>query len=526
MAKSVDDDMKTLSVRRLRAARSSLSSLAATLQDEIGDLAFNNYRTYADVGNTADLCNEMFCSMSATTSELKDVVPELFHRIKKFYVDSERVAQELGLLKKAAAKENPLWDLFTLPNVMEKCIRAGHYDSAYSLTNYATQLAQMNLTKNPVVLTIVDTLNASRHGLLDELFSKFLGPIDLSTGILVVNNIRKIPSISPTQLRVTILQYRDMYLEKQIIALFGQPGFLQHAIEVYRECMYETMVLYLAVFPENDFMRRFDMIQDPRWVQWQLASQNVVLQQWAYRNLNRLFDLIREAERKCPVDISNVVAKLMTFAFSFGRMGLDFRTIIVSEVDSILKVSFEARVNKATLTLANKAGIIGYVDIPKHEAIAEVSLEINQWDALCVYGNEVLRALNDLRPNLAMIQLNWIVQTLKKSFRTILTWLDRLMAKDKVQMAKKAATLFIKCFIPYVRKNLYTFFAYETSFRKVSGSAVSKASFESHFNLLKEDLFLGCVQKEFFMELYRSLEPEEKSTTVSIEGMDFGESEC
>lgn len=27
-------------------------------------------------------------------------------------------------------------------------------------------------------------------------------------------------------------------------------------VEVYRDCMYDTMVLYLAVFPENEVSRR------------------------------------------------------------------------------------------------------------------------------------------------------------------------------------------------------------------------------------------------------------------------------
>ncbi|TMS39198.1 hypothetical protein L596_005763 [Steinernema carpocapsae] len=437
MAKSIEDDLKVLSVGRLRTERSSLSSHVLHLQNEIGDLAFNNYRTYADVGRTAEMCKEMFTDMSETMSGLKDEVPDLVQNIKKFYEDSKESADELACLKKATAKNNPLWDLFTLPNMMEKCIRAGYYDSAYSLTNYASQLEQQNLTKNPVVRTIVDVLNNSRHGLLDELFNKFSGPVDLATGIQVVNNIRKIPSISPTQLRVTILQYRDMYLEKQIIAIMGEPNFLQQAIEIYRECMYETMVLYLAVFPENDFQRRFDMMTDPRWEQWKPASQSVLLQQWALRNLNRLFEHIKEAESKSAVDMNNMVAKLMTFAFSFGRMGLDFRTMIINQFDSVFKDYFSDKVKKATSELTNEAGIIDFVEIPKtsthnddNEEVSDISMEVNQWDALCVYGNEILGALNDLRHNLSIIQLNWIVQILQKSFKTVLTWLDRLIDTD------------------------------------------------------------------------------------------------
>ena len=66
---------------------------------------------------------------------------------------------------------------------------------------------------------ILDSLIEFRHDLLDVLFNKFDGPIDLAKSIMVVNNIRKIPYISSIQLRVSLLQYRDIYLEKNIMAL-------------------------------------------------------------------------------------------------------------------------------------------------------------------------------------------------------------------------------------------------------------------------------------------------------------------
>lgn len=64
---------------------------------------------------------------------------------------------------------------------------------------------------------VVDILIDARHCLLNELFNKFAGPIDLAKSIQITNNIRKIPYISNTQLRVSILQFRDVYLEKNVL---------------------------------------------------------------------------------------------------------------------------------------------------------------------------------------------------------------------------------------------------------------------------------------------------------------------
>ena len=72
----------------------------------------------------------------------------------------------------------------------------------------------------------MDKLIEARHGLLDELFNKFAGPIDdlaksvqskyifsavlyhHNSSLLVINNIRKIPYMSNAQLRLSILHYR------------------------------------------------------------------------------------------------------------------------------------------------------------------------------------------------------------------------------------------------------------------------------------------------------------------------------
>ncbi|KAK0428012.1 hypothetical protein QR680_010542 [Steinernema hermaphroditum] len=508
-ATRAEDDLKVLSVSRLRVERLALFSHIRHVQDEIGVLAFHNYRTYADIGRTAELNRAMFSDMNETMPKLKDEVAHLVQDIKQFYADSKQEADELATLRKATSSDSPLWDLFSMPDTLKKCVYAGYYDAAYSLTNYSSQLEQRSLTKSPVV---VNVLNKARHGLLDELFNKFSGPVDLATAIQVVNNISKIPSISPTQLRVTILQYRDLYLEKQIIAVMGAPNFLQHAVDIYRECMYETMVLYLAVFPKDDFHRRFDVAVDPRWEQWKPAAQSVLLQQWALRTLSRLFEHIKLAENKKPVDMNDVVSKLMAFAYSFGHMGLDFRNLIINQLDDIFKCYFNSKVEAATTVLTNEAGVIDFVDTTvDSSATADgdtvSNLEINQWDALCVYGNEILSAFNDLRQNLSIAQLNWCVQVLKKNFRSVLSWLDRLMDSDRSPTAVKAASLFLKVFVPFMRKNLHSCFPYEKCFRPIFRCAVTKEDFESYYSLLSTDLFSHCVHHEVFLEVYGGYQP-------------------
>ncbi|OZC05855.1 hypothetical protein X798_07168 [Onchocerca flexuosa] len=212
--------------------------------------------------------------------------------MKQFDSKNDEVGQELHHLKLAESKGSHLWDVLSLPTRMDICIRAGYYDTAYLLTNYGVQLQTYGLTKNPIIKRVADKLIDARYQLLDELFNRFAGPIDLANSIQIINNIRKIPYLSSTQLRVMILQYRDVYLEKRLLDI--RPDFILRMVEVYRDCMYDTMVLYLAVFPENEISRRqMDSSLDQRWDIWQTATPSVILNEWAIHNFDVMFNRIK-----------------------------------------------------------------------------------------------------------------------------------------------------------------------------------------------------------------------------------------
>uniref|UniRef100_A0A914YB40 Conserved oligomeric Golgi complex subunit 8 n=1 Tax=Panagrolaimus superbus TaxID=310955 RepID=A0A914YB40_9BILA len=200
----------------------------------------------------------------------------------------------------------------------------------------------------------VDYIIDSRHVLLDELFNKFSGPLDLSTSIKIINNIRKIPYISMTQLRVSILQYRDLFLDSQITKTLSKKDYIYKLIDIFRDCMYDTIVLYLAIFPSDpEFNRRMITSFDPRWERWTEISYKNHLHGWAHKNLAQMFEFIRNVSVSSEICFEALREKLMSFASSFGRMGLDFRVFILEELQiietRILKEKIESALQKFVL---------------------------------------------------------------------------------------------------------------------------------------------------------------------------------
>ncbi len=51
---------------------------------------------------------------------------------------------------------------------------------------------------------------------------------------------------------MSLLTYRDIYLEKRVAAIASAADFALKVVEIYRDYLYDTIVLYTAVFPRED----------------------------------------------------------------------------------------------------------------------------------------------------------------------------------------------------------------------------------------------------------------------------------
>uniref|UniRef100_A0A9J2Q228 Conserved oligomeric Golgi complex subunit 8 n=1 Tax=Ascaris lumbricoides TaxID=6252 RepID=A0A9J2Q228_ASCLU len=453
MSFDIDSELRTQTAQQLRQEKQGIASQLLHVQQQISDLAYGNYRTYADAGSTTEYCRKKFDEAKGKVDAIGAEVAELRGCLKEFATKSEQINKELDCLKSAESKSSPLWDILSLPTRMDVCIRAGYYEVAYSLTNYGIQLQQHGLTKNPAIKAVADKLIDARHYLLDELFNRFAGPIDLASSIQVVNSIRKMPCLSVTQLRVSILQYRDLYLEKQIMDIRMQPDFVLRMVEVYRDCMYDTMPSI-----------------DPRWDVWQPCGPSAVLSEWAIHNLNVMFDYIRKVEDKSSVDVGVLSSKLMSFAMSFGRMGLDFRPLIANVLNDFVVSRFSSRVSDASSKLAESESLRIEGDVPEVPSVAHYASGVqppppsllSMWDDICVYGNEVLDAMNELRNGLSPMHIGKILAALGSSLKAVFTWLncfaDRVDQQDSFAKAVKLLTCH---FVPYINRCLLVLFPYE-----------------------------------------------------------------
>ncbi|EFO21480.2 hypothetical protein LOAG_07009 [Loa loa] len=470
MSHFLDDELRGLTAAQLKQEKQNTSSQLLRVQQQISDLAYGNYRIYADAGSTTERCRQLFGKANDLAEDIEKGIESIRESMKQFDSKNDEIADELHYLELAERKDSHLWDVLSLPTRMDICIRAGYYDMAFLLTNYGVELQTHGLTKNSLIKRVADKLIDARYQLLDELFNKFAGPVDLANSIQIVNNIRKIPYLSSTQMRIMVLQYRDVYLEKRLSDIRSQPDFVLRMVEVYRDCMYDTMVLYLAVFPENEVSRRqIDSSIDQRWDVWQATTSSIILSEWAIHNLDVMFSRLKNVDNEAQIDIGSLTSKLMSFALSFGRMGLDFRPLIVEIIDEFVTKRFSLKVQNAANNLKQCRTIEIDEEIPdtlflsgtqdgKQPSAPSV---LAYWDDLCIYGNALIDALNELRSGLSPTQINTVLKDLTISMNIVVCWLCDMEKLVKKAIMEKAIKLLGKYFIPYINGCLLALYPYE-----------------------------------------------------------------
>lgn len=512
----IENEIRNMGLEQIKQEKALLASELKAIDAQISDMAFNNYGTYADAGRATHHCSKVFGELKNSTLDLTKDVGNLTAAFQAFRAEAKTCSQEMTLTNKALDKTNPLWELLSLPSRMDVCIRAGYYDLAYSLTNYGVQLQQQpQLIKYASIKRVADKLVEARLYLLEELFNKFAWPLDLAEAIKVVNNVRKMPHLSANQLRISVLQHRSQYLDKLIIEISGAEDYALRAIDIYKNVMYETLVLYQAVFQENEYVRK-DTDNRTGWKSWPIMPPSAVLSQWAVLNVKTLLELIQTADVKNTVDMSQVWSKLMAMSSSISRMGVDFRPLIVARLNRMVSDRFRDSVKRATIKLTANVRSIALLGVDpatlaKMEAAATVppaALALSVWDDLAEFTNSVVDALNMIRFTLTPASISTTVTHLRDAIRAILGWLATSHASSP--NLSRCFEIIATALVPFLNQCLRGLFPFST-ISKLFGSSVTSQQFEQFIEIDIGQLSASCDNSEKIEEL---LAPHQQKRTV------------
>lgn len=127
----------------------------------------------------------------------------------------EAEAKTLSARRKSTSlvlsRHTRLLEVLELPQLVETCVRNGHYDEALELRQYATRI-EKKLGAIPIVVEVVKAVKNSSKVMLNQLLSQLRAPIQLPACLKVVGYLRRMDAFGETELRLRFLQARDSWL--------------------------------------------------------------------------------------------------------------------------------------------------------------------------------------------------------------------------------------------------------------------------------------------------------------------------
>uniref|UniRef100_A0A0K0G129 Conserved oligomeric Golgi complex subunit 8 n=1 Tax=Strongyloides venezuelensis TaxID=75913 RepID=A0A0K0G129_STRVS len=492
-----------------------LSHCWDNLKESLNQLAFSNYKTYADASRTSQECTTTITQLDDFLRSSSSEINHIINSVKEFSEKSKEIYRNFDTLKKLHSPESVGRQLISLPKMMDDCVREGQYESAYMLTKLGLDLTRNRLTEKPIVKAVAETLMESRHKLLDELFNKFAFSIDLATSIKVISSIKQIPFVTTVQMKVSLLQYRDLYLDKLLANIIEDQDFYMKMIDVFRDCIHDTIVLYISVFPDRVVSRKNENV---KWEQWNKGSQTFLLHSWALHNIDRMFENLNNIERnKNLIDIEAIYMKLVSCASSFARIGLDFRNTVSNKFNQIMLkyIFYNIDICTVKLTSATKLNIVGNDEnfenatkpLIENEFLAlhlnnvKTKWSLYRWDDGTVYTNEIIAIFNDMRHFLLPSNLNSIIIVLKNSFRQIFEWLDNFIGEEYRNNEPLAGVMFVREVIPYIEMCLQKIFPYD-SINNLYNGEVDRNEYETFLTLFDKECLKNCKNAEYFERIY------------------------
>lgn len=461
------------SVEQLSKEPDRLAEEKAAILTQTQELAFSNYKTFI---RTAECSREIFQQFNKAESNLTSLVsglPALSARCEEFSRTSSEIKTQRRLNTLTLTRNAQLLQVLEIPQLMETCIRDGHYEEALQLAAYVRRLGNKH-GEIPIVASIVKEVEVAWWSLLHQLISQLRSDLQLPRCLQVVGYLRRMEIFTEAELRLKFLQARDTWLQSLLAEIPTDDAnlHLSKTIELSRINLFNIVTQYRAVFTDEEPMLPSKHLG---------LGEATIFYCWINEKVSQfLSTLEQDLKRGVGSSLSSLLEQCMYFGLSFSRIGADFRALVApifvktianNFETSIRKASkkFDADMEKFTLPKATSNPITqpkpASLPVETKHTKEHPPEGLLEFYPLAEYCNNLLVALNELRlcAPLAVADnaTNQLRESLVNVSRTILSFY-RQEQQALSNTEKDAFTRFCVCFaeqlLPYIQRCLHTIF--------------------------------------------------------------------
>lgn len=494
--------LTTLQLPSLESEPTTLASSAAQLTNALTTLCYTSYPTFLSLHSTTATLSSSLTSLSSSLDSLLSTLPSLESSAKNFAQETREIQQDRRKASLVLEHHDKLYDVLSLPLLLDSCVRNHNYNEALLLANHASTLAK-RFPNNSLVQSVRDECESRMQAMLGQLLGVLHEQAKLPALFRAVTFLRKMEVLDEDELALAFLAGRSAYLasalnateiEKKGIyegsdkAKESYARFLKRYIDVWREGVYDVITQFTTIFIE----RAPSTLSEPP------SRLSALLSAFSTHHLELLLSALRDTLPRVPDPslLTSLLTQITYCANSFARVNMDFKALVspifVDAVRQALLKEFDAALDtwmsyfsetRKQKDAARKPSQFLVMQSSVHSPPVPTSSQIDMqlsaaanippqllvsYPPLATLTNDLLTALNGLRL-LAPVELQQDVlllmdNVLARAGTTLLnytkekTWITgSLVAEEddrEVDVITAVCTVYFKLFIPFIRRAL------------------------------------------------------------------------
>lgn len=342
--------LTTLPLETLQTEPTTLSSSSAQLTNALTTLCYTSYPTFLSLHSTASTLTSSLSSLSTSLDSLLSILPSLESSTQSFATQTRQIQKSRRKANLVLEHHDKLYDVLSLPLLLDSCIRNHNYGEALMLSNHSTHLSKQ-FPSNPLIQSVQAECDARVQVMLRQLLGTLTEQAKLPSLFKSISFLRKMVVMDEKELALAFLTGRGAYLEgvfKSVVdekrgGLEGNrerdkeiyAKFLKKYVDAWREGIYDVVTQYMTIFldrsPSTSSTSTSTPTSGPHSVTLEDVPQlHALLTTFTTYHLEELLSLLRETLPLIPDPslLTSLLTQLTYCANSFARVGMDFKGLL------------------------------------------------------------------------------------------------------------------------------------------------------------------------------------------------------
>ncbi|EJU02694.1 Dor1-domain-containing protein [Dacryopinax primogenitus] len=346
--------ISSLDLPTLLQEPSQLTTESATITSELTGLCQREYRTFLSVHQTTTSLSSSLGSLSSSLTSLLDELPALDTQCRAFADQTKILQASRQRATLVLEQSDKLLDILEIPQLLDTCVRNGHYQEALDLSAHATSLLK-RFPSVQVVRDVAAEVDATMRQMLIQLLHVLREPAKLPNLFKAINFLRRMQPapLTEPELALAFLTSRMSMLSASLHALEPERSvdparYVRKYVDAFREGAYDILTQYTTIFLDRPSANKTPELQD------YLTSFSHHLLSTLIGTLETALPLVEDASA-----LSSLLTQLSYCSASFARIGLDFRALLAPLFEQAVLSATQRSLHRADSTLSTSLTAAG-----------------------------------------------------------------------------------------------------------------------------------------------------------------------